>query len=154
MIWEILEGSPREEMLEGDSCGDDEHPRAIKDDARICIILDCCRCSRAAFKSYHRFCVGMLFEMEVLPIQNALQPLPWNMRGVSSSRWTSRNWASTTRSWSLTPLFLATKQKTTTPSLNGFSGGFDYDFQKKLMSFDKSCFEKIQSVIKSPQSPV
>ena len=38
MIWEILEGDPRE-----DASGDEEHPRAIKDDARICIILDCCR---------------------------------------------------------------------------------------------------------------
>ena len=29
-------------MLEGETC--DGHPRAIKDDARICFILDCCRC--------------------------------------------------------------------------------------------------------------
>ena len=29
-------------MLEGETC--DGHPRAMKDDARICFILDCCRC--------------------------------------------------------------------------------------------------------------
>ena len=40
LIWEILEGDPREGApdLEG------VHPRAIKDDVRICLILDCCRC--------------------------------------------------------------------------------------------------------------
>ena len=47
LIWEILEGDPREEISEEDArVGETlkgESPRAIKDDARICIILDCCR---------------------------------------------------------------------------------------------------------------
>merc|ERR1719458_547336 len=43
LIWEILEGKGREEALEGDASGDGRQLRAVKDDARICIILDCCR---------------------------------------------------------------------------------------------------------------
>ena len=48
LIWKILEGDPREEISEEEaSIGETlkgGSPRAIKDDARICIILDCCRC--------------------------------------------------------------------------------------------------------------
>ena len=47
LIWEILEGDPREEISEADARVGETlkggSPRAIKDDARICIILDCCR---------------------------------------------------------------------------------------------------------------
>ena len=47
LIWEILEGSPREELSDSDaSIGETlkgGSPRAIKDDVRICLILDCCR---------------------------------------------------------------------------------------------------------------
>ena len=53
LIWEILEGSPREELSDSDaSIGETlkgGSPRAIKDDARICLILDCCRCVATAF---------------------------------------------------------------------------------------------------------
>ena len=48
LIWEILEGDPREDVSDRDaSIGKTlkgGSPRAIKDDARICFILDCCRC--------------------------------------------------------------------------------------------------------------
>ena len=47
LIWEILEGDPREDVSDQDaSIGKTlkgGSPRAIKDDARICLILDCCR---------------------------------------------------------------------------------------------------------------
>ena len=47
LIWEILEGDPREEISEEEASVGETlkggSPRAIKDDARICIILDCCR---------------------------------------------------------------------------------------------------------------
>ena len=47
LIWEILEGDPREDLSEEDaSVGETLKggtPRAIKDNVRICIILDCCR---------------------------------------------------------------------------------------------------------------
>ena len=47
LIWEILEGDPREETSEEEASVGETlkggSPRAIKDDARICIILDCCR---------------------------------------------------------------------------------------------------------------
>ena len=56
LIWVILEGDPRKEISEEDAEEEDEDeeegeeeagggsPRAITDDARICLILDCCRC--------------------------------------------------------------------------------------------------------------
>ena len=54
LIWEILEGDPREEISEEEaSVGETlkgSSPRAIKDDARICIILDCCRCRTVLLK--------------------------------------------------------------------------------------------------------
>ena len=47
LLWEILEGDPREEISEEEASVGETlkggSPRAIKDDARICIILDCCR---------------------------------------------------------------------------------------------------------------
>ena len=47
LIWVLLEGDPREEISEADARVGETlkggSPRAIKDDARICIILDCCR---------------------------------------------------------------------------------------------------------------
>ena len=47
LIWEILEGDPREEISEEEASVGETlkggSPRAIKDDARICLILDCCR---------------------------------------------------------------------------------------------------------------
>ena len=48
LIWVILEGDPREDLSEEDANIGETlkggSPRAIKDDARICLILDCCRC--------------------------------------------------------------------------------------------------------------
>ena len=48
LLWEILEGDPRGEISEEEASVGETlkggSPRAIKDDARICIILDCCRC--------------------------------------------------------------------------------------------------------------
>ena len=48
LIWVILEGDPREETSEEDAAIGATlkggSPRAITDDARICFILDCCRC--------------------------------------------------------------------------------------------------------------
>ena len=41
LIWEILEGDPRDDVPQGDEEGP---PRAIREDASICLILDCCRC--------------------------------------------------------------------------------------------------------------
>ena len=41
LIWEILEGDPRDDVPVGDEEGP---PRAIREDANICLILDCCRC--------------------------------------------------------------------------------------------------------------
>ena len=41
LIWEILEGDPRDDAPVGDEEGP---PRAIREDASICLILDCCRC--------------------------------------------------------------------------------------------------------------
>ena len=48
LIWVILEGDPRsspseEEQRIGQTLKGGS-PRAIKDDVRICLILDCCRC--------------------------------------------------------------------------------------------------------------
>ena len=47
LLWEILEGDPRGEISEEEASVGETlkggSPRAIKDDARICIILDCCR---------------------------------------------------------------------------------------------------------------
>ena len=48
LIWVILEGDPRsspseEEQRIGKTLKGSS-PRAIKDDVRICIILNCCRC--------------------------------------------------------------------------------------------------------------
>ena len=42
LVWGILEGNGRE-LEEGDASGEGGQLRAIRDDARICIILDCCR---------------------------------------------------------------------------------------------------------------
>ena len=48
LIWVILEGDPRScPSEEGQRIGQTlkgGSPRAIKDDVRICLILDCCRC--------------------------------------------------------------------------------------------------------------
>ena len=47
LIWEILEGDAREELSEEDARVGKTlkggSPRALKDDAQICLILDCCR---------------------------------------------------------------------------------------------------------------
>ena len=47
LIWEILEGDAREEFSEEDARVGETlkggSPRALKDDAQICLILDCCR---------------------------------------------------------------------------------------------------------------
>ena len=49
LIWEILEGDPREDVSDQDARVGENlkggFPRAVKDDARICLILDCCRFS-------------------------------------------------------------------------------------------------------------
>ena len=48
LIWVILEGDPRDDPSEEDAIIGETLkgglPRAIKDDVRICLILDCCRC--------------------------------------------------------------------------------------------------------------
>ena len=47
LIWVILEGDPREEISEEEASVGKTlkggSPRALKDDASICLILDCCR---------------------------------------------------------------------------------------------------------------
>ena len=56
LIWEILEGDPRprEDLSEEEASVGETlkggSPRAIKDDARICLILDCCRCRTILLK--------------------------------------------------------------------------------------------------------
>ena len=55
LIWVILEGDPRsspsEEEQEIGKTLKGGSPRAIKDDVRICLILDCCRCPFAMIHS-------------------------------------------------------------------------------------------------------
>ena len=47
LIWEILEGDPRDEISEEEAQVGETlkggSPRALKDDVQICVILDCCR---------------------------------------------------------------------------------------------------------------
>ena len=45
VIWEILEGDPRKNLSDMDveQTLKGQQPRALKDDARICVIFDCCR---------------------------------------------------------------------------------------------------------------
>ena len=54
LIWEILEGDPREEPSEEDASSGQTggSPRALKDDAQICLILDCCRYITLLLKLY------------------------------------------------------------------------------------------------------
>ena len=57
LLWEILEGDPRGEISEEEASVGETlkggSPRAIKDDARICIILDCCRCRTILLKGQY-----------------------------------------------------------------------------------------------------